>query len=84
MIHSMITDGLDVVNPYNFVDIFKSHHKSFDANECTYILDIVVLSYCFVVLFCHIVVLLYWVTVKIGLSGLDPNLDRNKHRINLE
>ncbi len=38
MIHSMITDRPDVVNPYNFVDIFKSNHKSFDANECTYIL----------------------------------------------
>ncbi len=59
VIHSMITGGLDVVNPYNFVDIFKSNHKSFDANECTYILDIVVLSYCSVVLNCHIVVLLY-------------------------
>jgi hypothetical protein len=26
----------------------------------------------------------YWVTVKIGLNGLDLDLDRNKHRINLE
>ncbi len=25
-----------------------------------------------------------WVTVKIGLNGLDLDLDRNKHRINLE
>ncbi len=48
----MITGGPDVVNPYNFVDVFKSNHKSFDANECTYILDIVVLSYCSVVLYC--------------------------------
>jgi hypothetical protein len=55
----MITGGPDVVNPYNLVDIFKSNQKSFGANECTYILDIVVLSYCSVVLFCHIVVLLY-------------------------
>jgi ubiquitin C-terminal hydrolase len=38
VIHSMITGGPDVVNPYNFVDIFKSNHKSFNANECTYIL----------------------------------------------
>jgi ubiquitin C-terminal hydrolase len=38
VIHSMITGGPDVVNPYIFVDIFKSSHKSFDANECTYIL----------------------------------------------
>jgi ubiquitin C-terminal hydrolase len=38
VIHSMITGGPDVVNPYNFVEIFKSNHKSFDANECTYIL----------------------------------------------
>ncbi len=26
-------------------------------------------------------ILLHWVTVKIGLNGLDPDLDRNKHRI---
>jgi hypothetical protein len=26
----------------------------------------------------------HWVTVKIGLNGLDPDLDRNKHRINPE
>jgi hypothetical protein len=45
VIHSMFTGGPDVVNPYNFVDIFKSNHKGFDANECTYIFDIVVLSY---------------------------------------
>jgi ubiquitin C-terminal hydrolase len=38
VIHSMITGGLDVVNPYNFAEIFKSKHKSLDANECTYIL----------------------------------------------
>jgi ubiquitin C-terminal hydrolase len=38
VIHSMITGGPDVVNPYSFVEIFKSNHKSFDANECTYIL----------------------------------------------
>ncbi len=25
-----------------------------------------------------------WVTAKIGLNGLDPDLDQNKHRINLE
>jgi hypothetical protein len=25
-----------------------------------------------------------WVTFKIGLNGLDPDLDPNKHRINLE
>jgi hypothetical protein len=38
VIHSMITGGPNVVNPYNFMDIFKSNHKSFDAKECTYIL----------------------------------------------
>jgi hypothetical protein len=38
VIHSMITGRLDVVNPYNFVEIFKSYHKHFNANECTYIL----------------------------------------------
>jgi ubiquitin C-terminal hydrolase len=38
VIHSMITGRPDVVNTYNFVDIFKSNHKSFNANECTYIL----------------------------------------------
>jgi hypothetical protein len=38
VIHSMITGGPDVVNPYSFMEIFKSNHKSFDANECTYIL----------------------------------------------
>jgi hypothetical protein len=26
----------------------------------------------------------YWVAVKIGLNSLDLDLDRNKHRINLE
>jgi hypothetical protein len=26
----------------------------------------------------------YWVTVKIGINGLYPNLYRNKHRINPE
>ncbi len=25
-----------------------------------------------------------WVTVKIGINGLDPDLYRNKHRINPE
>jgi ubiquitin C-terminal hydrolase len=38
VIHSMITGGPDVVNPYNFMEIFKSNHKSINANECTYIL----------------------------------------------
>jgi ubiquitin C-terminal hydrolase len=38
VIHSMITGGLDVVNPYNFMEIFKSNHNFFDANECTYIM----------------------------------------------
>jgi ubiquitin C-terminal hydrolase len=38
VIHSMITGGPDVVNPYNFMEIFKSNHKRFDASECTYIL----------------------------------------------
>jgi ubiquitin C-terminal hydrolase len=33
VIHSRITGKTDVVNPYNFVKIFKSNHKSFDANE---------------------------------------------------
>jgi ubiquitin C-terminal hydrolase len=60
VIHSMITGKMDVVNPYNFVDIFKSNHKCFDANECTYILDIVILSYCSVVLYCHIIVVLLY------------------------
>ncbi len=27
VIHSMVTDGPDVINPYNFVEIFKSYHK---------------------------------------------------------
>jgi hypothetical protein len=58
VIHSMITGRPDVFNPYIFMDIFKYNHKRFDANECTYILDIVILSYCSVVLYCHIVVLL--------------------------
>ncbi len=35
VIHSMITGRPDVVNPYNFLEIFKSNHKSFDAYECT-------------------------------------------------
>jgi ubiquitin C-terminal hydrolase len=35
VIHFMITGGPDVVNPYNFVEVFKSNHKSFDADECT-------------------------------------------------
>jgi ubiquitin C-terminal hydrolase len=38
VIHSMIPGGPDVVNPYNFVEIFKSNHKRFDVNECMYIL----------------------------------------------
>ncbi len=38
VIHSMVTGGPDAVNPYNFVGIFKSYHKNFVANECTYIL----------------------------------------------
>jgi hypothetical protein len=59
VIHSKITGGPDVVNPYNFVDIFKSYWKRFDTNECTYILDIVALSYCSVILYCCIVVLFY-------------------------
>jgi hypothetical protein len=25
-----------------------------------------------------------WVTVNMGLNGLDPDSDQNKHRINLE
>jgi hypothetical protein len=36
VIHSMITGRPDDVNPYNFVEIFKSNHKSANANECTY------------------------------------------------
>ncbi len=47
MIHSMVTGGPDVVNPYEFVDIFMSYHNFFVANECTYVH--VVLSYCCVV-----------------------------------
>ncbi len=38
VIHSMITGGPNVVNPYIFMEIFKSNHKIFNANECTYIL----------------------------------------------
>ncbi len=38
VIHSMNTGGPDVVNPYNFMDIFKSNHRSFNANKCKYIL----------------------------------------------
>ncbi len=38
VIPSMITGGPDVVDPYNFMEIFKFNHKSFDANECKYIL----------------------------------------------
>ena len=52
VIHSMITGGLDVVNPYNFVEIFKSNHKSFDANEYTYILWHILWYWCIVILFC--------------------------------
>jgi hypothetical protein len=71
VIHSMVTGGPDVVNPYKFVDIFLSYPKKIVANECTYMhvvllyivlllyCDIVILSYWSVVLCCHIVVLLY-------------------------
>ncbi len=38
VIHSMITGGPDVSNPYNLVEIFKNNHKRFNANEGTYIL----------------------------------------------
>jgi hypothetical protein len=38
VIHSMVTGRPDVVNPYNFVEIFKAYHNFFDANECTYVL----------------------------------------------
>jgi hypothetical protein len=38
VIHYMVTGGLDVVNLYNFMDIFMSYHKKIVANECTYIL----------------------------------------------
>jgi hypothetical protein len=38
VIHSMVTGGPDVVNPYKFVDIFMSYHKNFVSNECTYVL----------------------------------------------
>jgi hypothetical protein len=38
VIHSMITGRPDVVNPYNFVEIFNTYHKNFDANECTNVL----------------------------------------------
>jgi hypothetical protein len=31
-----------------------------------------------------ITLLIEWVTAKIGLNSLDPDLDQNKHRINLE
>jgi hypothetical protein len=33
VIHSMVTGGPDVVNLYNFVDIFTSYFKIFIANE---------------------------------------------------
>jgi hypothetical protein len=63
VIHSMITGGPDVVNPYTFVEIFKSNHKILmQMNVRTYCdiyCDIGVLSYCSVMLDCHIVVLLY-------------------------
>jgi hypothetical protein len=36
--HSMVTGGPDVVNPYNFVDIFMSYHNFFVVNRCTYVL----------------------------------------------
>ncbi len=32
----------------------------------------------------NINMLKHWVTAKIGLNGLDWDLDQNKHRINLE
>ncbi len=54
VIHSMITGGPDVVNPYNFVEIFKSNHKSFGANECTYILWHILWYWCIVILFFHV------------------------------
>ncbi len=54
VIHSMITGRTDVVNSYNFVEIFKSNHKSFDANECTYILWHVLWYWCIVILFCNV------------------------------
>jgi ubiquitin C-terminal hydrolase len=38
VIHSMVTGKPDVVNPYNFVEIFKSNHKKIVANECMYVL----------------------------------------------
>jgi hypothetical protein len=53
----MVTGGPDVVNPYDFVDIFMSYHKTFVANECMYVLLHInmmmhfVLSYRFVVVF---------------------------------
>jgi hypothetical protein len=52
---------------------------------CYFMLFYVILCYFmlfYVMLFYFI--LFYWVTVKIGLNGLDPDLVRNKHRINLE
>jgi hypothetical protein len=49
----MITGRLDVV-PYNFVEIFKSNHKSFDANECMYILWGILWYWCIVILFFHV------------------------------
>jgi hypothetical protein len=70
VIHSMVTDGPNVVNLYKFVDIFMSYHKCVVANECMYMhvvfhifvlfyCDIVVLSYWSVMLYIHNVVMLY-------------------------
>ncbi len=72
VIHSMVTGGPNVVNPYKFVDIFMSYHKKFNANECTYVLlhinmtMHVLLSYCCVVLlgYCLIVILVCCVVLS--------------------
>ncbi len=56
VIHSMVTSEQDVVNPYEFVDIFMSYHKNFVANECTY-------CHIVVLLYCDIVVSSYWSVV---------------------
>jgi hypothetical protein len=70
----MITGRLDVVNPYNFVNIFKSNQKGFDANECTYILDIVdchiVLPYCIVILLCCCIVILSYCHINMMTHGV--------------
>jgi hypothetical protein len=74
VIHSIITGKPDDVNPFNFVDIFKSNHKSFDANECTYIFDIVVLSYvlsyCIVILLCCCIVILSCCHINMMMHGV--------------